>query len=377
MSYKSFCSTEIVFGTKKELLDLLASLNQSFVLIMSKSAAARWELDSFIERLQSRAEARSVSFTWISPDTPYPTPHDVENALKQIGGQMVDTIVAIGGGSVIDLGKAISAFMETRNRATVKSIIDSIKRRTYVQKRFADVIAVPTTAGTGAELTQWATIWDKDHGVKYSIDAVGLQPKLALIVPELTTSLSPTITLSTGLDAICQAVEAYWSKHTSPLIQETAYRAVELIAENLRVAVDEPENLKARELLCVASVLAGLAFANTKTTACHSISYPLTLYFGVPHGFAVALTMDAVSKINMGHYPNDKRLMSVFETHGGIGGWIEKVCAGVVTMRLSAFGISKNDLGKITQHAFTIGRMDNNPVDLTDQDVLGILERIL
>ena len=377
MSYNMFCSTEIAFGTKKELLSLLASLNQNIVLILSKSAAVRWELDEFIRTLKCEAEAQGLGFTWLSSKVSNPTPHDVVAALEQIGSQAVEAIVAVGGGSAIDLAKAISAFIDMRNRATVESIIDSIDNGSYVSNCFTDIIAVPTTAGTGSEVTQWATIWDKDQGVKYSIDAPGLQPRLALIVPELTVCLPPAISLSTGLDAVCQAIEAYWSKHTNPLVQEIAFRAIELIVANLRAAVDQPENLKARELLCVASVLAGLAFAKTRTTACHSISYPLSMFFDVPHGFAVALTIDAVSKVNEGRYPNDKRLMAAFDGYGGIGRWIDEVCSGLVTMRLSSFGVSQCDLGRIVKHAFTTGRMDNNPVNLTRHDVHRILESVL
>jgi len=117
MSYNMFCSTEIAFGTKKELLSLLASLNQNIVLILSKSAAVRWELDEFIRTLKCEAEAQGLGFTWLSSKVSNPTPHDVVAALEQIGSQAVEAIVAVGGGSAIDLAKAISAFIDMRNRS--------------------------------------------------------------------------------------------------------------------------------------------------------------------------------------------------------------------------------------------------------------------
>jgi alcohol dehydrogenase class IV len=378
MSYQAFCSTEIVFSEKEELLVRLLSVKKNMVLVMSHSAAIRWELGAFIQELTEQIEARGLNFTWISAIAANPTQEDILLALKQIGQRPVDAIVAIGGGSAIDLAKGISAFWSDANSRCVESITESIKKKTYVHNNsLAEIIAVPTTAGTGSEVTQWATIWDMDNKAKYSIDIPGLQPKLAVIVPELTTSVSSFMTLSTGLDAMCQAIEAYWSKHTTPLVQEIAYRSIELVIDNLRNAVDDPSNLAVRENLCRASVLAGLAFAKTRTTACHSISYPLTMLHDIPHGIAASITLDAVGKRNKGHFPSDQRLFDLFQDYGGIGPWIDETCSGVIDMRLSAFGVTAGDLPRIVDNAFTGGRMDNNPFDLTRDDVMSILTDIL
>ena len=378
MSYQAFCSTEIVFGNRNELLARLLSVKKNMVLVMSHSAAIRWELGAFIQELTEQIEARGLNFTWISAIAANPTQEDIFLALELIGQRPVDTIIAIGGGSAMDLAKGISAFWSDANSRCVESITESIKKKTYVHNNsLAEIIAVPTTAGTGSEVTQWATIWDMDNKAKYSIDIPGLQPKLAVIVPELTTSVSSFMTLSTGLDAMCQAIEAYWSKHTTPLVQEIAYRSIELVIDNLRNAVDDPSNLAVREKLCRASVLAGLAFAKTRTTACHSISYPLTMLHDIPHGIAASITLDAVGKKNKGHFPSDQRLFDLFQDHGGIGSWIDETCSGVIDMRLSAFGVTASDLPRIVDNAFTGGRMDNNPFDLTRDDVMSILTDIL
>lgn len=377
MSYQAFCSTEIVFSEKEELLVRLLSVKKNMVLVMSHSAAIRWELGAFIQELTEQIEARGLSFTWISTIAANPTQEDILLALEQIGQRPVDAIVAIGGGSAIDLAKGISAFWSDASNRCVESITESIKKKTYVHNSLAEIIAVPTTAGTGSEVTQWATIWDLDKKAKYSLDTPGLQPKLAIVVPELTISVSSFMTLSTGLDAMCQAIEAYWSKHTTPLVQEIAYRSIELVMDNLRNAVDDPSNLAVRENLCRASVLAGLAFAKTRTTACHSISYPLTMLHDIPHGIAASITLDAVGKRNKGHFPSDQRLFDLFQDYGGIGPWIDETCSGVIDMRLSAFGVTAGDLPRIVDNAFTGGRMDNNPFDLTRDDVMSILTDIL
>lgn len=377
MNHQAFCSTEIVFSNKEELLVQLLSIQKNIVLVMSESATTRWELESFVRKLAEQSKADALTFVWISNFATNPTQEDVFRALKGIGKQPVDIIIAIGGGSAIDLAKGISAFKNDANNSCLGSITESIKEKTYVDNSFAEIIAVPTTAGTGSEVTQWATIWDMGKNAKYSLDTPGLQPKLAIIVPELTTSVSAYMTLSTGLDAMCQAIEAYWSKHTNPLVQEIAYRSIELVISNLRDAVDNPSNLDIREGLCRASILAGLAFAKTRTTACHSISYPLTMLYDIPHGIAASITLDAVSKKNMGYFPGDERLFDLFRDYGGIGSWIDHTCMGVIRMRLSAFGITTSDLPRIVDNAFTGGRMDNNPVDLTQADIMDILSAIL
>lgn len=261
MDYQPFCRTEVVFSDKEQLLVRLRSLRQNVVLIMSESAAIRWGLDTFVQSLADQAKDHGLTLVWIKSISGNPSQEDILSGLKQIGGQPVDTLIAIGGGSVMDLAKGISAFINDHTCRSNLDITESIRCRTYVHNTFVGLIAVPTTAGTGSEVTQWAAIWDKHVKAKYSLDALGLQPKAAIIVPELTVSVPALMTLSTGLDAMCQAIESHWSRHTNPLIQELAYRAVELIVKNLRKAVDDPLNLEAREYLCLASVLGGLAFS--------------------------------------------------------------------------------------------------------------------
>lgn len=380
MKYNPFCDTEIVFTNLETLKERLLSIEMSnIVLVMSESSAKRWEMISFINQWQEKCENQKGVFIWIKNIKPNPNPKDIIDALIQIGNNAIDLIIAVGGGSVIDLAKAISLFHkgDSARAYTVDKITCSIKEKEYQEIRFIDIIAIPSTAGTGSEVTQWATIWDENKKSKYSIDHPRLKPKMAFILPELTVNMGSKLTLATGLDAMCQAIEAYWSRHTTPLVQEIAYRAIAIGIQNLRQAVDEPMDFTVRENLCKASVLAGLAFAQTRTTACHSISYPLTMFFDVPHGLAAAITLDAVGEINKGNFPNDIALFRLFEDYAGIGGFINYACAGIIDMKLSAFGITLNDIPVIVKHAFTGGRMDNNPVDLTENDVTSILKSVM
>lgn len=389
VNYKPFCETEIIFTTKEDMENKLIKMDvKDLVLVMSESSAHRWNMDTFIRKLKSKCESMlQGSFIWIKSIATNPTQVDIFNALKQVGNVQIDAIVVLGGGSAIDLAKGISAFHNLNYN--INEITKSIKNKSYRNKiDFVDIIAIPSTAGTGSEITQWATIWDKDRNEKFSIDSPELKPKLAMIVPELTLTLPIDLTLSTGLDAMSHAMEAYWSKYTTPLVQDLAYRAIELIVKNLKKVVIEPQNLIVRENLCRASLLAGLAFSQTRTTACHSISYPLTMLYDIPHGFAVAITLEAVAKINRGNFPNDNELFKLFtmgengkdtdiESNIGIMKWIDDTCEGIANLKLSYFGITKENIPDIIDRTFTTGRMDNNPVNLNREDVKKILQSVL
>lgn len=381
MNYKPFCSTEINFINKEETVQRLLSLNENnIVLVMSKSSAQRWNMISFINKLKQKCEDLNGTLTWINKVSVNPTQEDIIESLYQIGDKKADIIVAFGGGSSIDLAKGISAFYNPNriNNYSVEEITNIIKNQYYKNKtEFIDIIAIPSTAGTGSEVTQWATIWDVNNTGKLSIDDTMLKPKVAIIVPELTLSMPTNMTLSTGLDALSHAIESYWSRHTNPIVQDIAFRAVELIVQNLRKVIDSPDDICLREKLCKASVLAGLAFSQTRTTACHSISYPLTMYFGIPHGLAVSITLDAVSKINKGYFKNDIELLSLFNEYGDIKSWIEAVSKDIIDIRLSTFGVKEKDIPMLVDNAFTGGRMDNNPVDLKKNDVSEILMSVL
>lgn len=370
-----FCTTEIIFAKKHEAEEILLSIQaKHLVLLLSKTAAARWNLEEFVSSLATRFD----SCIWIKTIPANPTQEDILQTLKLIGDMDVDKIIAIGGGSAIDLAKAVSAFYDPKKNSsyTLEDITTGIKNKSYSGDSFIDIIALPSTAGTGSEITQWATIWDDQKHGKYSIDAPELKPKLALIVPELTMTLSPLLTLSTGLDAMSHAVEAYWSKHTTPIVQEIAYRAIELVLVNLKYVLASPLEYSFRENMCRASVLAGIAFSKTRTTACHSISYPMTQLYNIPHGIAVALTLNAVASLNRGHFAHDDELFLLFERFGGLSNWIDSVSKGIISLRLESFEIEEDDIRVIADHAFTGGRMDNNPVNLTRDQVQLILHSI-
>lgn len=363
-----FCSTEIRFMTSEELQKHLLSLNlKNVVLLLTENGEKRWSLSPFVSKLKENTK----SFIRITDIPSNPTSESIADALNHIGSSPIDVILAVGGGSCIDLAKGISAFYPQSGSVSPASILSQIQDKSYVSCKGMDIIAVPTTAGTGSEVTQWATVWDKVGKKKYSLDCPQLKPKVAYVVPEYTLSLSAELTLSTGLDALSHAVEAYWSRHTTPLVQDIAYRAIELLVSHLRQALDSPDDLSLREKISRASLLSGLAFSQTRTTACHAISYPLTMYYGVPHGFAVALSLAGVADINRGHFPNDSELFGLFEEWGGIRGWLDSVCKGLIQLDIKNFNVENVSL--ISEEACGNGRLSNNPYNITPDDIMEIL----
>ncbi len=379
-AFSPFSPVDIRVLNKTAGLDAVQTLLEGadgFAVLADASVLEKLRLAPFVEKLL--ASKKGVLLQEIPAN---PTAADVCRALHALAGRQVHALVAIGGGSCMDLAKAISALYHLLpgDRLSEESVLEAILQQDYKRPHpFVDILALPTTAGTGSEVTKWATIWDPEHGRKLSIDCVENFPKAAILIPELTASMSPGLTLSTGLDALSHAMEAFWAKSRTPLSKALAIAAIGKILTFLPAAV-RPEtagDLDVRREMCLGSLLAGLAFSITRTTACHSISYPLTMLFGLPHGFAAAMTLSGVMKRNEEAVPEIQDLHAIFCADGGFSAWLEQLTAPVRPLRLGAFGIREQDLEKIAELTFTAGRMDNNPVLFSRQEVLEILRECL
>jgi alcohol dehydrogenase class IV len=347
--------SNIKFLSLNELKNRLETLAfEAPLIILSRSAEERFNLSESIKNLMSkRPQASRV-------DNPKPNPTLSYVAERLSSPLLIDGIIAIGGGSALDLGKAINALRHL-DKPTAADISLAIKGRDF--SKALNLIAVPTTAGTGSEVTSWATVWDDEKHLKYSIDSLDLVPALAWMVPGLTYLAPSRLTLSTGLDALCHATEAYWAKASDPLSRNLALRALSLLTKNLPPLMANLSSEKLRDLVVEGSLLAGLAFSRTRTTACHSISYPLTSMFGVPHGFAAALTLGQLSEINAKHI-DLRDLTEIFSPYGGVQAWLDSACESLAPLRLRTFGVGQGDLDEIANRASTQGRIDNNPVNI-------------
>lgn len=200
----------------------------------------------------------------------------------------VEVIVALGGGSIIDTAKALA--VAGGNPEIVRHIL---LKKMPIQSALP-IIAIPTTTGTGSEVTSWATLWDKGSHKKYSLSDPKFYPEVALCDPHLTLELPRSITIQTGLDALSHALESIWNKNRNPISLQFAKKAILSILETLPALIASPQNLRLREQMMLASLNAGYAFSNTKTSIAHNISYAVTLERGIPHGIACAFTLPVI-----------------------------------------------------------------------------------
>ncbi|MEN8282200.1 iron-containing alcohol dehydrogenase PsrA [Acinetobacter gerneri] len=224
-----------------------------------------------------------------------------------------DTVIAIGGGSAIDTAKALIVGTETGNFDSLIELLATGKQ--FVPSSAKKLIAVPTTAGTGSEVTPWATIWDSLLQKKYSLHLDCTWPIAAIIDPELMLTVPESITISTGLDALSHALESIWNVNANPISDTFAISAIEDIFTYLPKLKQDLDNREYRAKMALAALKAGMAFSNTKTALAHSISYEMTLRHGLAHGIACSFTLPYVLGLAWGR--NDQRdevLQKIFGT---------------------------------------------------------------
>ena len=283
-TYSSSTSIHFGQGCRSELGPLISGKN--VLVISSERGKAQFYEDSVLGRLEAQ-------LTWFTLVQETPDIRDIEAAASVLKGSDFDAVIAFGGGSAIDFAKATTAMLAVGgSNANLDSLIEDAGELS--KKQILPIYAVPTTAGTGSEVTPFATIWDHARGQKMSLLSDSIRPTLALVDPELTHSLPARSTFSSGLDALNQALESVWNKNRSPVTLALAARSITLALKALPALHQNLSDRKARNQMAEASLLAGLCIAQTKTSVCHAMSYPLTAKYGIPHGFAVAFTMSAV-----------------------------------------------------------------------------------
>lgn len=249
----------------------------------------------------------------------------------------VPCIVALGGGSAIDSAKALICATASGRFADLLSVLQQgAQLPPGLHKR---LIAIPTTAGTGSEVTPWATIWDQAAGQKYSLHQPMTWPEAAIIDAELMASLPAAATLASGLDALSHALEAIWNVNRNPVSMSLAVQAARRSLAVLPALMRDLPNLQLRAEMAEAALLAGLAFSNTKTALAHSLSYDITLQHGVPHGIACSFSLPLVLEMALGADDvADAALLSIFDAS----------TASVAVQRLRTF---LQDLGVATEPA--------------------------
>jgi alcohol dehydrogenase class IV len=308
----------------------------------------------------------------------------VEEARAQARAVGAEAVVGIGGGSALDAAKAAAGLFHQPG-----AVAEYHTGRRLEPRRGLPMVAVPTTAGTGAEVTRNAVLIDPQRRVKESIRDDSWFPALALVDPALTLSLPPHVTATTGADALCQAIESYVSTGAGPLTDPLAAEAIARIGRSLERAVAKGEDVAARSDMLYGSLLAGMAMANARLGAVHGLAHPLGARYGIAHGVVCGLLLPYVMGYNLdfalAKYARVAALLGL--DVGGVDAatagemavaWVREMLVRVgVAQRLGPLGVRQADLGALAAEALQQSSLHYNPRPLQAEDVHAILVQAL
>lgn len=334
-------------GSIQRIRGILARHRPAHIMMVTgkdsyKTSGAKKELDGFLK------EYRVTVWNDFGINPRY---EDIRRGSALLRSSCSDFMIAVGGGSVIDMGKLINHDV------------------------FLPLIAIPTTAGTGSEATHFATFYrDK---IKHSCADPRLLPAYAVVDPQLTFSLPPYVTACTGMDALAQAIESYWSTHATRESRCYARRALLLARSHLRKAVAKPTT-RARIAMSRAANLAGKAINISKTTACHAISYPFTSFFNIPHGHAVGLTLSSMVRYNAEYARTRIAKRAMREIIGLLGASDSTHAARLLDDLMEAIGLETRlrklgvaddrDINLIADHV-NAERLSHNPAPMSKESI--------
>lgn len=301
-------------------------------------------------------------------------------------GRGCDVGISVGGGSAIDAGKAIAAI--ATNGGEPLDFVEVVGTGRAIANAPLPFIAVPTTAGTGSEVTRNAVLGSTEHGVKASLRSPLLLPRVALVDPELTYQLPPAITASTGLDALTQLIEPYVSARANPLTDSICVEGMRHIAGALRRAYKDVADLEARREMAIASLFGGLALANAGLGVVHGFAAPLRGSFKAPHGALCAALLPYGLAANIAALRARAPQHPALERYGVIARiltgrneasaedgieWVQALCAELNVPALRAWGITEADLPGIFEQAACASSMRSNPLPLTREELLALV----
>ena len=302
---------------------------------------------------------------------PNPTTDNVNDCVRLMREVDADFAVALGGGSPMDCCKAACAIVRgDDNIEPYHSLGKPISAKEAIP-----MLAVTTTSGTASEVTNISVLTDINKNLKQPMNDPAMYPKIAVIDPELTLTVPPQVTASTGLDVLSHAIESYWSTLNQPICSACSIYAARLVFEWLEKAYTEPENLTAREKMAEASIVAGVAFSHPRTTGSHACSFPLTNIYGIPHGEACAFTLDYFVKFNAKHADSDGRLDALAKDCGFDSAYemADEISAMKKRMgmrsRLSEIGCTSDEqIAELTKKSMSM-LMKRNPIELSESDI--------
>ena len=384
MPFEFATAARIVFGegAASEVAPAAAAMGRRALLVTGERAD---RAAAFVRALE--AAGLTVSQFRVSGE---PSIDTIATGTVYARGEACDVVVAVGGGSAIDAGKALAAMLT--NPGEPLDYLEVVGRGQPLRQPSAPFIAVPTTAGTGSEVTRNAVLAAPERGVKASLRSPYLLPRLAVVDPELTLDLPPALTASTGLDALTQLIEPYVSVRANPMTDLYAVEGLRTAGASLPRAWTNGGDPEARHGMCWASLLGGLSLANAGLGAVHGFAAPVGGMFPAPHGAVCAALLPHAMEINLealrrrapesralGRYDEVARLLTGKPHASAADGivWIAALCRRFEIPALSAYGVTAADVPLLARRAAEASSMKGNPISLTREELEEIIGRAI
>jgi len=365
----------------QSLPERLCSLNVGRVLVVTDPGIRKAGILQRVVDILRETEIQSEVFDGVQPDS---GSHLIAEAAAQLCQGRSEAVIGIGGGSSLDTAKAVA--MLATNPGSVLDYLGLHR----VKQRLIPLIAIPTTAGTGSEVSLWSVFTNNDTGLKVAVGSVYLYPAVALCDPELTLDLPPAMTAATGMDALAHGIECYTNKACQPISAALALGAIELIGKNLRCAVLNGRSFDARYAMLLASTMAGIAMNPTRLGLAHALAMPLGSWdLRIPHSIAVAVTLTRVMRFNFVAAP--ERFAKVARALGepveqlSLEDAAERAVIAVETLAndigipkgLAQSGLRHDHLQRVLEEAMKSGNIPVNPRETSREQLSTILEQSL
>lgn len=379
------CATAILHGcgSRHQVGALAREFGSKRALIVTDSGVVGLGFVSHVTAALKQAGIEAVVFADVQPD---PTKQNVLDGFQALKDNACDLVIALGGGSPIDTAKVIAVL--PTNQADMTTFAGLHK----IQHAGVPLIAIPTTAGTGSELTKVAVITDTDRDVKMMMLSAPLQPRAAIQDYELTLTMPPALTAAVGVDTFTHGLEAYVSKKANAMSDPLALSCMKLVAKYLRRAYADPNDHEAREGMMIAAGQGGMAFSNSSVCLVHGMSRPIGAVFHVPHGLSNAMLLPAVTKFSIGgalaRYATAARTVGAATAEDTdelaarkLCDWLQELNEDLSIMRLSEW--KSTDAGrfhalkaKMAQDALDSGSPNNNPKVPTGEEIVALYDEV-
>jgi len=374
----------IIFGpgTHEEFGTIAGELGKKALIVCGSNPAR-------IKPLVTAIEAANMQYSCFEVHGE-PTVEQIADGVNQARLAESDLVIGFGGGSVIDSAKAIAGLVT--NPGAILDYLEVIGKGNQLSVPALNCVAIPTTAGTGAEVTRNSVLASPEHRVKVSLRSPFLLPRLAIVDPKLTCDLPPSITASTGLDALTQLIEPYVSVRANPITDGFCIEGMRRVARSLRRAFEHGQDLHAREDMALASLFGGLSLANAGLGAVHGFAAPIGGMFHAPHGAVCAALLPHVMNINrraLRDRPSDSQALRRYDSIGAIltGSekattvdgirWISQLCKSLQIPGLREYGIAESDIALLVEKAAKASSMKANPIVLTHEELTQALQAAL